>query len=428
MTTAYSSKGRTVGIDVQTSLTEEPTGAFGEIRLEEPVTIPTDEKMVVAQPNVGHANAMDWGDQPVTYEGVRTDAVTLPITFRQGNATGVQSPLATMAESGGCAVVNTIDDVVDVYTDLSNFSITTGYGADDAGFCTTVVLDDGTFYPALVNNYTESTKAVTLQMDLPSAASGTNATQSTDTILPQTGQVDNAKLLSLLVSTRGAHTGTEDLAWYLRACALSSFGEISIEPGAAEAGIIKVSPTYHAAKVEQSAVALAAESFIDSDKVQHISNNLVFEFGDYADGGELTHANLELLKATITLNHTTIPIPGEGSTSTLNGIQGYMAQTAEQPTVVLEVLMDKAYWADFKLATQTEKHIGFVMPSTLAASPAWGIWLPRCYQSASPVADLHGSEYIKATLTYSATSPDFDSETANNSGGTSPWFMALTQK
>ena len=426
MTSAKSTTGYTLGIAQQSSLADEPTTGFDEIRLEADPTLPTDEKMVVAQANLGHENAHNWSDQPVTYEGVRTDAITLPLAFRTGDAVDQHSPISVLAESGGCDVEVLADDPGLTVTDAANFTGASVHGADKNGAMVTVELPDGRYYPTLVNDYVDSTGVYKLQMALPATPAASADIQATETITPKTDEVSAAKLISMLFSSRGDHTGSEDLAYYYRGCALSSFGEIVIEPAGGDTGIIKMSPTFHCAKVEQSNVALAAESFIDNPKLTHTSNNLVVEFGDYLAAGEIVHSNLTVLRATINLNYTSVPVHGTGSTSTVNDVSCYIGQMLEQATVSLEVMMDKAYWADFD-DSQVEKHIAFVMPTTSLTAPAWNICLPRCYQSAPPVADHFGSEYIKATLTYAATSPDLGTDLSNNQTGTAPWFIGLMQ-
>jgi hypothetical protein len=420
MTTAASTKGRTVGIAVQTSLTNQPT-TFDEIRTHEAVTIPTEESLSEAQPNLGHENALDWSDKPITFEGVRENGMTIPVAFRRGVTTG-KPPIAKFAESGGCATYQSGNDSISAYTDTENWTYLTGAGGDEFALAHAVELDSGIYYPILEISMDETPSVVVPVMGLPSASSISNVAQSMYLITPQTGPVDNSKLLAAKVNTRGSHTTTADLAWAMYGCALGTFGDIVIEPQ----GQLTMAPTFHVADVDQLSDSLAAETFIDTTYLQRNQGNFRFEFEDYSAAGQIPHACLSLLKATVTLGHTTMPIPGDGCTDSLNSIQGYIASTPEQPKVVLELLMDKTYWDTFKTVGNTDKHIGFVWGTDNLNVPAYAIWMPRCHQIASPVADIISEEYMKVTVTYGASKPDWTGLTdGNNVRQSSPWFMAI---
>lgn len=415
MTTARSTKGRTVGIAVQSSLTNQPS-SFGEIRTHEAITFPTEVSLAEVQPNMGHNNAFDWTDEPIVFEGVRENGMTIPVAFRRG-ATTTQPPIATLAESGGCGVYASADDTIATYTDEGDWT-NTGSSDDDEGyFAHLVELDSGLYWPTLMASVDSSNSIPS--MALPSASSATNTLTRMHTIFAQSTQVDNSKLLAAKVNTRGAHTSTEDLAWLMYGCSLGTFGDISIEPQ----GQLTMSPTFHVADVEQTSDAIAPETFIDTTFLQRNQGEFRFEFGTADENGDIASGFLELLTATITLGHTTTPIPGDGSASCLNSIQGYMASTPEQPKVVLELLMDKTYWETFTTTGNLNKYLGFVWPTTNLNVPAYGIWLPNCYQIASPVADVASENYLKVTVTYGANAAL--SGVGSGETGASPWYMAI---
>jgi hypothetical protein len=424
MVAAKSTKGYTIGFVQQASLTDQPTTGFDEMRLQEAPAFPTSEEMAEAQTNLGHENAYNWADEPITFKQVRENELTLPVVVRRAATTGVP-PLAELAESGGCAVYSYADDTVATST-TNAFTLTTGLGADKSGAGILVPQSGGEYYPSLMSDYDDLTNTVNLAMDLPSAALLAGDVKRMYSITPQTGQVDASKLLSFLVSTRGAHTSDEDLAWYLRGCALGSFGEMTIEPN----GTMMVSPTLHVADVDLSAVALAAESFRDTTYYQKNNGLFRFEFGNAAAAGAVASGYLELLTATVTLNHVSKPIPGEGSSDVLSSIQGYMADVEEQPLVVLELLMDKTYWDEFSTTGNINKHIGFVWPTDNLAVPASGLWLPNCYQKEPPVAEPFGEFFMKCTVTYAATAPKFSQtngdDFSNNSTSMAPWVLAIS--
>jgi hypothetical protein len=418
MTTAASTKGRTVGIAVQTSLTNQPT-TFDEIRTHEAITFPTEESLSEVQPNLGHENALNWDDKPITFEGVRENGMTIPVAFRRGVTTG-KPPIAKFAESGGCAVNTIADTTISTYVDEGSFSLTLPPASTTYGAAILVELNDGSYYPSLTKVIADD-GSTTPGMDLPSASATSKNVKLMHTITPQTGAVDASKLLAVKVNTRGTHTTSEDLAWIMYGCSLGSFGDLVIEPQ----GQFVMSPTFHVADVEQSADPISAESFIDTTYLQRNQGGFTFEFADASSAGGITHTNACLLKATITPGHTSMPIPGDGCDESLNSTQGYIASTPEQPKVVLELLMDKAYWDTFSTTGNTSKHIGFVWPTTNLAIPAYGFWMPNCHQIASPVGDVISEEYMKVTVTYGATGAGYGGGTSNNSSGNSPWFMAI---
>lgn len=421
MTTAYSTQGRVVRYGVQSDLVTKSTYT-ASVKPEEAGTFPTDEFLAEPQSNLGHENAFDRSDEPILYKGVRENAITIPIAVRTSNAAAVVPTLATFAESGGCNVDVSDNDTIATYTSTTDFTLTTGLGANKNGQAILVELDDGTYWPTLLADYVHSTTTCTPGMALPSASSVSNATYRMYTITPQTGQVTASKLLSLAVETRGLYTSAPDLGWNYTGCALGAWGEITIEPG----GQVMLSPTFHCADVDVLADALATEAATDTTYKQRNYGNFRFELGAANASGAISSTHMELLKATINLGSITTAIPGEGSTDVLNSIQGYMATMPEAPTITLELLMDKAYWEAFDNSpAQTNQYLSFLWPTTDLNVPASGLWFPNCYQSASPVAEIHGSDYIKCTLVYTATAPTYGSATANNATGMAPWYMAV---
>jgi hypothetical protein len=421
MTTAYSTKGKTIGIAVQADLVTPNTSTV-TVRTEDNVTIPTEEFLSEPQKNMGRANAYDVADQPIIYEAVRENAISLPVAVRRSPDTTTPT-IPTLAESGGCNVDVNDDDTITAYTDTTDWDLTTGLGADKNGQAILVELDNGLYWPTLLADYTHSTTTCTPGMALPSASSATNATKRMYTITPNTGQVDNSKLLTFIAQTRGKYTTAPDLTWQLAGCALGTFGEIKIEPG----GEVIITPTFHVADVDKKADTLTAESFTkDTTYRQRNYGNFRFEFADANTSGAIASAHMELLSATFLPNHITAAIPGEGSVDVLNSIQGYMAKMDEHPTVTLELLMDKVYWETFDDSPgQTNKYISFIWPTTSLTTPASGIWIPNAYLSAPPVAEPHASDYIKCTLVYTASSSEYGSTRTNNSTGMAPWYMAI---
>jgi len=405
----------------------------GDIRVKDAVTFPTDSVQVAQQSNRGNAVFSDKSDKPITYEMVRENAITVPLVARKAlTEASDQPPLITMLESGGCNISMPYNHASTTSSTATNsFTITDDMaaGADRYNQAAMIELDTGVYYPTLINKLTDGAGGTALLwMDLPSAQTSGNNVIPMWTATPRATSVDASKLLTFYHNTRGTGAGgSETLTFGAKGCALGSIGGISIEPEGN--GDLVWSPTFHAADVMLVNEALGAESFVGVEKYLRSGGNFRFEFGDYTASGDIASSYKELIKADIDFGLTTVPATAGGSTSILNGIQGYVSvyQTA---TVTLQVIMKYADFTDVIDGTFTSQYMGFVWPTSSKPSDpgGLGIWFPNCYQTLNPTWDGSGN-YGVATLTYSATAAACTGGgTANNSPAMAPWAIAINGK
>ncbi|MCP4540156.1 MAG: hypothetical protein GY832_23710 [Chloroflexi bacterium] len=431
-TTPYSTQGQTLRMGQQDDLVTVSDFAGthdGDIRTEEVVAMPTDVVNVALQANVANATFADKSDDPIVYESVRENAITIPLVARRGSGSTQQPPLITMLESGGCAINSTVDQDRTTTTSTATNGFTTdddlGVTSDLYNEAIMVKLDNEQYWPCLMNKSATATNTVTLWMDLPSAQTSGNLVYSMWTATPRARRVPVTALLTFLQNTRGAETsGAEYLAWVAKGCALGSIGTLTIEPEAN--GQTIWSPTFHAADLYKLDSALNVESFADTEKYLRNGGNFRFEFGTYAAGGDISSSFKELIKADIDFGLTTVPIPGTGTATSLNGTQDYMA-VYQQATVTLQVIMSYADFDDVSASTFANKYMGFVWPTTAPGDPGGvGIWFPNCHQIAAPTWDGTGN-YGVATLTYGADSAKNTGGTVSNSDTSqAPWAIGIS--
>ena len=422
MPTAYGTRGQVVRVYAESALGTQST-EYGEIRYND-CEIKVEEKQSVANPNTGHDNWADVSDRPVRYNAYMDGAVSLSTHLRSGLAATDKPPIIEFLESAGMTYVTNVADTVGT-GGSGTYVLTTG-GATEAapGMIVGVALPNYGYYPSLVGDNTA--KTVTPVMDLPEAAAGSSSKCcKMHTVYPYSQAVSATNTLQFAKFTRGQHTTAPDLAITAAGCGMTKIDPIVIEPGKP----VELKLSFGATSVAISNVALPTPSFIDSEKFQVIGG--YFDHGSSATTlgavAGLTYASAALIKAEIDLGISVTPIPGNGSTTCVSGIQGYWSQvTAPKVTITRlhtsQVEMNK--WKE--TVTDTPFYFHFVQPSANTSNPMWGIFCPCCYLDGSPVIDFKSADYITSTTTYAMSSPRLDNATeAPNTASTVPWYLGV---
>ena len=407
-----------------TALNDADLATAVDFRWNDGVEFPTNSILVEEQPNLGHENSFEFPDKPITYESIREEGLTVPMFFRRAlDDASEDAPLITFLESAGCATQSYGAATIATYTDAQNIILDANKGA--LGHAFMVELDNGVHHPVLVAAYDAVTYACRLAMGLPSASQAGKEVSIMKSALPRAIAVPVGDTLGFKVSTRGNHTTADDLAFELRGVALSGIDSITFAPRQS----VVFNCKFHVADVAQAASVLDEAAFADGQRYMKLNNMFEFGFGaalglDAAPGG-VVNATKSLINAEVNLGLKVVPVIGEGSSTDLNGIQGYLAY-CEQPTVTLRMILDRARFADIE-GSNTNKHMHFVQGVTNLGDPAFGLWLPNCYL-VDAQAEVFNDDYLTATLTYKATSPRYGTATANGSAGMSPWVLAVNHK
>jgi hypothetical protein len=396
---------------------------YGEIRYND-CEIKVEEKQSVANPNTGHDNWADVSDRPVRYNGHMADAVTLSAHLRSGAAATDKPPIIEFLESAGMTSVTNVADTVGT-GGSGTFVLTTG-GATEAapGMIVGVALPTYGYYPTLVGDNTA--KTVTPMMDLPEAAAGSGSKCcKMFTVYPYSQAVGATATLQFAKFTRGQHTTAPDLAITAAGCGCTKISPIVIEP----AKPVELSFSFGATSVALSAVTLPTPTFIDSEKFQVVGG--YFSHGSSATtvgaAAGITYASAALLKAEIDLGITVAPIPGNGATTCVSGIQGYWSQVANPKVTITRLHTSQVELNQWKeTVADAPYYFHFVQPSANTSNPMWGIFCPCCWLDGTPVIDFKSADYITSTTTYAMTSPRLDVATeAPNTASTVPWYLGV---
>lgn len=436
--TAYSTQGYTIRLDGESALGVAANAPDKDIRLAEAPTLPVATRELEAQPNIGHENAADVRDRPLPFETVRESSLVLPIHVRRGLLTAYP-PLIYFLKSGGWTIT---DSVVDTVTSgapaVGSFDCSASiFGAADTygGAVLVETTANAKWTPCLLALYDDApSKTCTPVMDLPSIAAVGGDVKRMYTATVNPAPIDAADTLQFVYAGRGLHTSAPDLAWTYAGCALADLGEIAINRD----GAVVLKPSFHVADISNVAETMNAASFLEggttagsaSHYQRNESSNFAFRMTAFDAAGGITAAPQQMISATIRPNITTVVIPGIGSTSCLNGIQGYMQRVAA-PEVDVTILMDQDYIDDASkgveaLTGNQFTYLEFTWATTSMEVPASGIWLPKCYQYAPPDFDLFNETTIMCTLHFRASAPEYTgSPTTNGSPGMSPIVIAI---
>ena len=321
--TPRSSQGATLEMAVEGALGEP--GAYSHIRYNDGFTHDTTSRDSVPNANKGHAHFANTDDMPVVYNAYKESALSLPVGIRRG-IDSADPPIVDLFRSCGCNVAETPATTVAVYTGVTAWTATADIGgaADFSGRAINLELDDivgtGTIFPTLLADYTTIGTACIPQMAIPSASAALREIFKTYTITPRTRKVPVDKTLAFRRITRLQHTAAPDMAWIYKGCAATP-GALTITPNTVPEWTWDIT----AAKREIDNVALANETFKDTEVLNAIDSRASFGFAAYDANGAIAHACGNIIEAEWNPGIKAEPIPGYGCTSQLGGLQGYMA-------------------------------------------------------------------------------------------------------
>ena len=375
--------GAMLSYGIQADLTTV-AAAFRDLRYNTLDAFPTNARARKAQSNLGHSNDAEATAFGIIHGAHRPDALqfTLPLTCADVldvTAPVIRPPLMDFLRSAGWNVqVATGSTTIAVYTSAVLWTLTADIfgGADAEGVGCLVELNDGTYWPTILRDYTFATMTCVPCMGLPSASSAGNAVRPLWTATPHLGPIDPAKSLSFMVRTR-AQTYT------YTGCALSGLPDIVVAPN----GDMSLQLTFHVGEVEVGAAALAAEDFQQSLEEQ-LWQGLQLQFDDADDAAAIANEDLIVQKATWKIPYTCKPRPGVGSVDCLNDIQGYVCDRPTQAddgsgvTVEVVATLDTDRRVDF--LARTEKYIAAHRAISALGQPAFCVVTPACYSTAEP--------------------------------------------
>jgi hypothetical protein len=277
---------------------------------------------------------------------------------------------------------------------------------------------DNFYYPVLIA--AKATDTITPGMALPAATANSEPIEVMTTMFPQSRTVVSTKTLSFLYNVRATHTTGEDLAMEMLGCGLSTMGEMTIEPNMPP----ELAFTFHVSQVDQKNVAIADETFVCGQKFPVITHDCRVELANSADAGGIARTDVILHSATVNWGFAGTPTPGYGS-GTKAGIQGYRLD-AQTPSITLTADFSKDYWDDME-GTNASQYLGIVQPTSDLATPAFGVWMPKCHLNHESTVVLNTTDnLITATVQYIGSVADYNSETDNTDEGAAPIYFAIS--
>jgi hypothetical protein len=411
------SKHQTIGLAIETAL--GTAGTTKEIRWDE-ATFPVKPQMNHEQPNLGHEHMGDTSDRPVIHATRQDDAANITVKLRKDNTTD-DAVIVDFLESAGANNNQVSDTTIDTYTSTTSFTLAADNGA--IGSAAAIGLTGagwvGQNWPTLTAAYPGASE-VTPSMALPAATANGSAYTGMYTVVPAMGaEVSTSATLTFTESTRAPHTTSEDWNFVHSGCALSSLGPVVFEPG----GDILFPCTFHVAKTDDAAGAIAASVFRDLEK--HTKIDEFFEFG-YANAdntGAIASNSLQFHRAEWTPGINCLGRTATGGGGVVGDTSHYFGDY-EPSTVVVDVAFKKVYFDDFQTEAQTFKYLHFIQPSdALSTKPCMGLWMPKC--SLIDAEYVHGENWVEAKLTYKASSATYGSDTSNDSRENAPWYLAV---
>lgn len=423
--TSYVGQGQTLSYEVESALGTN-TDTWLDIRYNtDSLTIPSQTRTGIENPNMGHRHAFDKSDKPIFTEQHQPDALSFNNYIRRSASADTAPPTADFLASAGWNITTTTK------TTVASYSSTTAWDLGDSGAAygipgnaILVKLEDAAsdldefYYPVLVA--AKATDTVTPGMALPAATANAEPIEVMTTMLPQSRVVPPDKTLSFINNLRATHTSGEDLAYEMMGMALSTMGELTIEPNMPP----ELSFTFHVSRNDQKNVAIADESFVDGEKFAVITHDCRVELADSADAGGIARTDVILISASVNWGFACTPRGGFGD-GTLTGIQGYKLD-AQAPTITLTTDFTKDYWDDIE-GTNTSQYIGIVQPTSALTTPAFGIWMPKCHINwENSVSQEIADNMIRATVQYVGSVADYNSETDNSDEGAAPIYFAIS--
>jgi hypothetical protein len=417
----YSTQGKTLMYRTESAL-GTGSGTLQNLRFTEG-TFPTDSRILVANPNGGHAHSFNVDDHGIPIEMYREGALSFTTEIRGPATPGNKPPIVTLMESAGCTATAMGGDTTVAGTPaVDTVELTDDYGG--FGLACAVELAGSKYFPILAADYSAST--ITPTMDLPSAPSASNTVANMYCVIPSTGALAATDTIELVANTRGTQSSGQDLSFRYNAVSCSGIGELSFKYGEAP----KMSFTFNVGKLTEESDAIAEETFYDSAKMCVIDDNFEAAYATYDMGGGITRNVFHLLECTFVWGFKVIPIMASGGGS-VAGLQGYIQVADPNPKITITGLYDSSWQSLLQDENDSYKYFHFVQPCVYdeGNESAFGLWLPKCRLSTeAPVThDFVGGEYIKSTTTWDVTTEAFTNSgtTIDSNSAAAPWYFGV---
>lgn len=424
--TGFSTQGETLQWDFETGTLGTAAGSPFNIRTAGPITFPTTEKQTV-DPEVRGFSHFGDQDNPIQFEGVRENAISVPLHLLASASEGTKPPVTIAFESAGCKVTSFVDTVAAG----THSTTTTEVGSTPATAVGQAFLTydsvGGVWWPSYCTAI--SSDVLKWMYALPNAQVNGDKLLNMYSITPQSEAVTIAQGLTQYWQTRQPNSSNQ-IRYDAAGTVCGAVGNLDLKLYE----VPSITPTFHVADLSKSDVALANESFRDT------ARRLVFGGGSTFVGladatgatGAIARTNeVKLMSASMSFGVTTVPIPGTGG---LNGIQGYVGQFNPKDAVLtIEMLMpptlsggaggitSDTFIADWESATPVDKAIQIVQgtsgTATEPSDPCWGLFLPKAHLVAEPVHEV-SEAYHKVTVKYRTkpsgfSATDFEEQNAN---------------
>jgi hypothetical protein len=412
--TAYSTQGSRFGYKKQSAFGTAETSGFVDFRLE---GTPTQKTPVVdmVQPASVFANE-NKTEKPIPIYQAHDDAFKCTWLPRQASAEDGVSQTQAAAEAGGLdATLSTNDTTVATYASTTSFVATADVFAVGQG-CV-AELSNGTWWPFVVGDYNTGNTIVPA-MAIPSATEKGKALNSCLTIVPgASGEITATDLLTIHTYLKSLDS-TDQVFIINQDCAVTSWDDIVIEAGQP----LKLGATFGATSITQSngASALGTNSFSDYDGGVRLCDDVYVQFAAASASAGIAAAYQHLIKATIKLGVSAKQIPGFGSTSCSNSVQGWM-KVVSPATITLDMLWDVARMDDFNGANAS-KFISITRPGAAETDCCWNFTMPNAHQTAFSYEPFSNAEH-RISVTYTADVAGYNSTTATAALGNQPWYL-----
>lgn len=409
-------------------------GSYLDMRLceDSDPTFPTDTREVRPVSAKGHWDPAEREAQ-LSYEKFIENAISLS-TYVAGCSSAAGTPqVVSLFEAMGCTIVagSNTATVLDAYSSTTAWS--GGAGSPTAGQVGLIANKTPATPPTahyMYLTYTNSGAAnydMVPTMALPAASESAAEIHNCWTITPPKGsQVSSSKTLAFRVSSYHA-TSTETGSCHIyTGCAPGEVKPIVFESGSP----IKTEWSLHCADraFDQSGIDLTAATYVDSVKIPFIDGSgtgFLFGFCDTSAMPIAATRTTGFRKATWNPGIKTIPIMETGTTTAVNGLGGYLGVYTGS---TLELVMDvnKDWWTALESSgSQTAKYVELVQNVAATTSTACGLWMPKCYMTGKPVADLWSDKEMTVTVTLEAASAGM-TVTSKTAAGNQPWYFAVS--
>jgi hypothetical protein len=412
--TAQSTQGSRFAYKKQSAFGTAETSGLVDFRVEGNPTQASPVATMV-QPDSNFANE-NRTEKPIPIFQANDSAFKCKWIPRQASAADGVSQTQASAESGGLdATLSTNDTTVAVFSSVTAFTATDDVFAVGQG-CV-AELTDGRWWPFVVGDYNTG-NAIVPAMGLPSVTEAGKALNSCLTIVPgAAGEITATDLLTIHTYLKSLDS-TDQVFVINQDCAVTSWDDIVIEAGQP----LILGATFGATSVTQSngASALSVNSFADYDGGVRLCDDVFVQFANASASAGITAAYQHLIKATIKLGVSAKQIPGFGSTSCSNGVQGWM-KVMSPATITLDMLWDVARMDDFN-GTNTSKFISLTRPGAAETDCCWNFTMPNAHQSAFKYEPFSNAEH-RITVTYTANVAGYNSTTATAALGNQPWYL-----